>query len=205
MYWTEDCCCIGVKTGVHCWIELKVNWNGYWNWNWIVLHRRQSNLCLLGLGSGGFCTAVKKRVVVIVYCYLCWLLFVVGYWLLLLLVVICSSWLFISIVVVQLFWIVVFGLLCTSVVGCQVSKIGCCKMNLVVVHCRWLFIVCCLLLFVVCCPLLLLCQKSKLSSHVLVALSFGVGARVGLWFNNSGLNWIDCCLIGFELNWIELN
>ena len=49
------------------WIELIWNWIG-----WMVVDRRQSKLCLFGLGSGGFCSSVSQCVVfvvvVVIYC-----------------------------------------------------------------------------------------------------------------------------------------
>ena len=67
LYWIGDSCWL------LNWIELKLNWN------WIVVHRCQSKLCLLGLGSGGFCTAVHCVVVgvvatVVICCVDCWMI-----------------------------------------------------------------------------------------------------------------------------------
>ena len=52
---------------IDCWIKLTSNWIG-----WMVIDRCQSKLYPLGLGSGGFCTAVSQCdvfvVVVVIYC-----------------------------------------------------------------------------------------------------------------------------------------
>ena len=82
LYWSEDCCSL-LDWNWFGWIEielvdLKLNELG-WNWinlklvDWIVVHRRQNKLCLLGLGSGGFCISISQcdvfvSVVVVIYC-----------------------------------------------------------------------------------------------------------------------------------------
>ena len=97
--------CIGDCCWLLNWLELKLilklNWN--WYWKWFVLHRRQSKLCLLGLGRGWFCISDQCVVVTVVICdaiVCCWLLWIVGECLSQLHVVPCCCWLLISIVIV---------------------------------------------------------------------------------------------------------